>query len=366
LNHLVEKVRAVLAVRADREALQRERERTDYLQGEIDERFNEGEIIGRSAAMQELYRRIRKVAETPSSVLVIGESGTGKELVARAIHRLSGRRSLPFVRVNCGALAEGVLESELFGHERGAFTGAVRQRRGRFELADGGTLFLDEIGEITPATQVKLLRVLQEKTFERVGGESTIQVDVRLVAATNRDLEAAVRNGSFREDLFYRLYVIPLELPALRRRREDIPLLCDHFLDRLAREMARPRPTLQEEALKLLMQYDWPGNVRELENVLERAFVLCDGSTIGIADLPFSGRGAEPASWLPPGVVPLREAVELLEKELITRALEEARGVKQEAARRLGLKPSVLYYKLEKYGFQGSPDTPENGEEEAS
>jgi two-component system response regulator HydG len=201
--------------------------------------------------------------------------------------------------------------------------------------------------------------------FERVGGESTIQVDVRLVAATNQDLEAAVRNGSFREDLFYRLYVIPLVLPPLRRRREDIPLLCDHFLDRLAREMARPRPKLEEEALKLLMQYDWPGNVRELENVLERAFVLSDGETIGIADLPFAGKDAEPAGWFPPGVVPLREAVELLEKELVRRALREARGVKQEAARRLGLKPSVLYYKLEKYGFQSSSDAQDKGEEEA-
>jgi transcriptional regulator with GAF, ATPase, and Fis domain len=237
----------------------------------------------------------------------------------------------------------------------------VRQRRGRFELADGGTLFLDEIGEISAATQVKLLRVLQEKSFERVGGELTIRVDVRVVAATNRDLEAAVRQGIFREDLFYRLYVIPLELPPLRQRREDIPLLCDHFLDRLAREMGRPRPTLLEEALKLLMQYDWPGNVRELENVLERAFVLCDGEAIRIADLPFTPRVAEPVGWFPPGVVPLREAVELLEKELIRRAMEEARGVKQEAARRLDLKPSVLYYKLEKYGFPGTSELPETG-----
>ena len=205
---------------------------------------------------------------------------------------------------------------------------------------------------------------MQEKTFERVGGEKTIQIDVRLVAATNRDLEAAVRQGGFREDLFYRLYVIPIDLPPLRERREDIPLLCDHFLDRLAQEMGRPRPTLQEAALTLLTQYDWPGNVRELENVLERAFVLCDRETIGIADLPFAEKGAEPAAWLPPGVVPLREAVELLEKELIRRALEEARGVKQEAARRLGLKPSVLYYKLEKYGFPGSSEVSGAGEKE--
>ena len=259
-----------------------------------------------------------------------------------------------------------MLESELFGHERGAFTGAVRQRRGRFELADGGTLFLDEIGEIPVATQVKLLRVLQERTFERVGGEQTLKVDVRVIAATNRDLRESVRQGTFREDLFYRLYVIPLDLPPLRQRREDVAILCDHFLDRLSEEMGRPRPTLEEGALKLLMQYDWPGNVRELENVLERAFVLCDGGRIRVRDLPFRSRADSPPGWFPPGVVPLREAVELLERELIRRALEESGGVKQEAARRLGLKPSALYYKLEKYGFPSSRETDPGGEESRS
>ena len=356
LGHLIEKVRAILRIRADREALERERERASYLQSEINERFNDGEIVGRSTRMQELYTRILKVAETPSSVLVTGESGTGKELVARAIHRLSPRSDDAFIRVSCGALAQGVLESELFGHERGAFTGAMRQRRGRFELADGGTLFLDEIGEIPAATQVRLLRVLQEKSFERVGGEKTLQVDVRLIAATNRDLKRAVQDGTFREDLFWRLYVIPLELPPLRERREDIPLLCDHFLGRLAQRMVRPRPVLGEGALKLLQQYDWPGNVRELENVLERAFVLCEGGVIRIEDLPFMSRSGAQADWFPPGVVPLRGAVERLEMEMIRRAMEAAGGVKQEAARQLGLKPSVLYYKLEKYGIPNPPD----------
>ncbi len=354
LAHLIEKIHAILRIRADREALERERERSLYLQEEIDERFNDGEIIGRSQRMQELYARIIKVAGTPSSVLVTGESGTGKELVARAIHRLSSRKNGPFIRVNCGALAEGVLESELFGHEKGAFTGAVRQRRGRFELADGGTLFLDEIGEISPATQVKLLRVLQDRTFERVGGEKTISVDVRLVAATNRDLKRAVQDGIFREDLFYRLHVIPIELPALRERREDVVLLCEHFLDRLSRRMTRNRPSLAPGALKLLEQYDWPGNVRELENVLERAFVLCEGGEIRVEDLPFGTLADNQPQWLPAGVVPLREAVELLERELLRRAMEESRGVKLEAARKLGLKPSVLYYKLEKYGLSTS------------
>lgn len=357
LGHLIEKIHAILRIRADREALERERERSLYLQEEIDERFNDGEIIGRSQRMQDLYARIIKVAGTPSSVLVTGESGTGKELVARAIHRLSSRSGGPFIRVNCGALAEGVLESELFGHERGAFTGAVRQRRGRFELADGGTLFLDEIGEISPATQVKLLRVLQDRTFERVGGEKTIGVDVRVVAATNRDLKRAVQDGIFREDLFYRLHVIPIELPALRERREDVALLCEHFLDRLSRRMTRKRPTLTAGALKLLEQYDWPGNVRELENVLERAFVLCDGGEIRVEDLPFGTLEESHSQWLPAGVVPLREAVELLERELLRRAMVESEGVKLEAARKLGLKPSVLYYKLEKYGLS----TPQTG-----
>jgi two-component system, NtrC family, response regulator HydG len=356
LGHLVEKVRSIIRIGADREALERERERASYLQAEIDRRFNDGEIVGRSPRMQDLYGRLIKVAETPSSVLVMGESGTGKELVAHAIHRLSPRSGGPFIRVNCGALAEGVLESELFGHEKGAFTGAVRQRRGRFELADGGTLFLDEIGEISPATQIRLLRVLQEKSFERVGGEKTIQVDVRVIAATNRDLKKAVQDGGFREDLFWRLYVIPIELPPLRDRREDVPLLCDHFLDRLAQQMTRPRPILGDGALKLLQQYDWPGNVRELENVLERAFVLCDGGVIRIEDLPFASSPGTQTEWFPPGVVPLRDAVERLEKEMIRRAMNAAGGVKQEAARQLGLKPSVLYYKMEKYGIPIGPD----------
>ncbi len=358
LGHLVEKVRAVVRIRIDREALERERERSTYLEQEINERFGDGEIVGRSPVMRSLYATILKVAETPSSVLITGESGTGKELAARAIHRLSARRGGPFIRVNCGALAEGVLESELFGHERGAFTGAVRQRRGRFELADGGSLFLDEIGDVTPAIQVKLLRVLQEKSFERVGGERTLEVDVRVIAATNRDLRQAVQDGRFREDLFWRLHVIPIEIPPLRDRREDIPALCDHFLERFSRQFGRSRPVLDDGALKLLQQYDWPGNVRELENVLERATVLCEGGRIRLQDLPFGGEAGARTNWIPPGVMPLRETVDRLEIELIRRALQDSGGVKQEAARLLGLKPSVLYYKLEKYGIESGPERP--------
>ena len=352
MAQLQEKVRRVLSVLEERRLLERERDRSALLHDEVEAIFDEGRLIGRSDRMVELFRQIEKVAATPSSVLILGESGTGKEVVARAIHRRSGRRDGPFVKVNCGALAEGVLESELFGHERGAFTGAVRQRRGRFELADGGTILLDEIGEITPALQVKLLRVLQERSFERVGGEETLQVDVRVLAATHHDLRAGVGEGRFREDLYYRLFVIPLEVPPLRARRGDIPLLAEHFLTRLCLEMGRPPAALSADALGLLKVYDWPGNVRELENVLERALVLCEGGEITPADLPFRApAGSHAGLILPEEIVPLREAVEELERALITRALAEAGGVKAEAARLLDLKESALYYKLEKYGL---------------
>jgi two-component system response regulator HydG len=351
---LLEKVRRIMALQDERGELERQRERASLLLDEEDGRFNEGRIVGTSEPMRDLYRQIEKVADSPSSVLILGESGTGKELVARALHKQSRRREGPFIKVNCGALAEGVLESELFGHERGAFTSAVRLKRGRFELADGGTILLDEVAEVTPAVQVKLLRVLQEREFERVGGEETLTVDVRVIAATNRDLKAAVESGRFREDLYYRLYVIPLRLPPLRRRREDIPLLSAHFLQRLCREMARPQVQVDPEALRLLTLYDWPGNVRELENVLERALVLCEGERITPLDLPFDRpRGAAPLT-LPPGFRPLREVVEDVERQMIERAMESAGGVKVEAARLLDLKPSVLYYKLDKYGLSGA------------
>jgi len=336
--------------------LERQREAALVLKEEVADRWSDGRIVGRSPAMQSLFRQIEKVADSSSSVLVMGESGTGKELVARALHLQSRRREGPFIRVNCGALAEGVLESELFGHEKGAFTGALRRKRGRFELADSGTILLDEIAEVPPPVQVKLLRILQEREFERVGGEETLSVDVRVIAATNRDLKAEVDAGRFREDLFYRLYVIPLRLPPLRERRDDIPLLCDHFLARLCREMARPPVTLEPEALNLLMVYEWPGNIRELENILERAIVLCEGSRVTPSDLPFTRRDATPAVRLPAAFQPLREVVEEVERQMIARAMEAAGGVKTEAARLLDLKPSVLYYKLEKYGLlPGSP-----------
>ena len=365
LDHLLEKVRKVWAIVEERREREREREHYQLFREEVAERLGGGEIVGQSRVMQDLFRTIDKVAASQSSVLVLGESGCGKELVARAIHARSPRSAQPFVRVNCGALAEGVLESELFGHEKGAFTGAMKQRRGRFELADGGTILLDEIAEVPPATQVKLLRVLQERELERVGGEETLRVDVRVIAATNRDLTAEVSAGRFREDLYYRLYVIPLEVPPLRDRSEDIPLLCQHFIGRICRAMGRPPVEIDSEASKLLRVYRWPGNVRELENVVERAIVLCEDDRILPRDLPFAGTEMEPEISIGGGFPPLREVVERVERQMIERAMKSARGVKTEAARLLELKPSVLYYKLEKYGWK-DPETSPDGSTEGS
>jgi two-component system response regulator HydG len=351
MDQLAAKVEQARRTREDRLSLRRERERREYLEEEIGESFNAGQIVGRSRPMLELFATLEKVARSDSSVLITGESGTGKELVARAIHLQSRRRGGAFVRVNCGALPEGVLESELFGHERGAFTGALRQRRGRFELAEGGTLFLDEIVDIGAAVQVRLLQVLQEREFERVGGEETVHVDVRVVAATNRVIREEVAAGRFREDLFYRLYVIPIHLPPLRQRKEDIPLLVDHFVRRLCAGMGRSPLRVEDAAQRLLSFYDWPGNVRELENALERAIVLCEGERLTEADLPFLDRASRRPLEIPAGLVPLEEALDRLERTLLERAMEQAEGVKAEAARLLEIKPSALYYKLEKHGL---------------
>jgi two-component system NtrC family response regulator len=260
--------------------------RNRYLTQELQERYQFSNIIGKSPVMQRIYELIEKVAPSKASVLITGESGTGKELIARAIHFNSPRRDLPFISVNCGALPETLLESELFGHERGAFSGAVSQRKGRFELAHEGTLFLDEISEMSFPLQVKLLRVLQEMEFERVGGSQTLKVDVRLVAASNRILKTEVAEGRFRSDLFYRLNVVHVQLPALRERRDDIPLLVNHFLGKFSREVGRPQLSMDAEAMRCLLDYSWPGNVRELENVIERSIILCAGDQIGARDFP--------------------------------------------------------------------------------
>ena len=308
-------------------------------------------VIGSGPAMQKVYELTRQVARSNASVLLLGETGTGKELIAAAVHQLSPRANRPYVRVNCGALTESLLESELFGHVRGSFTGAIDNRTGRFEAAHTGTVFLDEINSTTPKLQVKLLRVLQEREFERVGGEATVHVDVRVIAATNRVIRDEVAAGRFREDLFYRLYVIPIHLPPLRERKEDIPLLVDHFVQRLCTGMGRPPLPVEDAALRLLSLYDWPGNVRELENALERAIVLCEGDRLSERDLPFLERTRAGKLELPAGVVPLEDALDHLERTLLARALEASGGVKAEAARRLGIKPSALYYKLEKHGL---------------
>ena len=330
------------------------REQNEYLREEMKNAFSGYEIIGSSEEMKKIFALLAKVARSESTVLVQGESGTGKELIARYIHYNSRRSHGPFIKVNCAALAEGVLESELFGHEKGAFTGSIKQRKGRFELADHGTIFLDEIGDLAPPVQVKLLRVLQEGEIERVGAEKTMKIDVRVIAATNHDLPAMVKNGQFREDLFYRLNVIPMQLPPLRKRKSDIPELVKFFLSRLARENKRPEVSLDEEAMKALVEYPWPGNIRELENVLERAVVLCDADRITIHELPFVEEvspSLDERQLAAPLQGNLDERLAEMEKQLLKDAMIEACGVKTRAARALGIKTSTLYYKLEKYGL---------------
>ena len=320
------------------------------LKRQVETRPKVDDMIGSSAAMESVMETLRQVAPTRATLLILGESGTGKELVARALHTLSPRAKAPFVAVHCAALAENLLESELFGHEKGAYTGATERRKGRFELADGGTLFLDEIGEISPATQVKILRVLEERKFERVGGQETIEVDVRLVAATNRDLQAMVAAGSFREDLFYRLNVVELRLPPLRDRTGDIPLLVGHYLERLARENNRPVPSITSEALESLCGYHWPGNIRELRNVLERMVVLTRGDKLGLREVPaFIRAGLGPARS--PGASAAL-SLDQAEKRMIQDALKVHEGNRTEAARQLGISRRTLHRKLNEYGLR--------------
>ncbi|MCA8922638.1 MAG: sigma-54-dependent Fis family transcriptional regulator [Planctomycetes bacterium] len=327
------------------------------LRDEINQRF--GSLIGGSPSMQRVFELIAKVSETTTPVLVLGESGTGKELVARELHRRSPRADGPFITVNCAALAEGLLESELFGHERGAFTGAVQSKKGKFELAHEGTLFLDEVGEIPLATQVKLLRFLQEKEMERVGGNRLIKVDVRVVCATNRNVKELIADGRFREDLFYRINVITVEMPPLRERREDIPLLVEALLRRHAANTGL-QGTVADDAMNLFQIYEWPGNVRELENVLERALVLADAGASGHRrisgkDLPAEiqgGEGAPAAQREYMEASGLSDQIERIEREIIRKALVEAQWNQTKAAKALHLKRSSLQYKMKKYELQ--------------
>jgi len=334
-----------------RRLLQENRE----LRAALGERQRLEGVVADSAAMQEVLSLVQRVAPSEATVLVRGESGTGKELIAKALHHASARAGGPLVRVNCAALPEGLLEAELFGHEKGAFTGAVAARQGRFETAHGGTLFLDEIGDLPLHLQVKLLRALQEREIERVGSSRPLPVDVRLVAATHRDLEAMIRRGAFRDDLYYRLNVVTIALPPLRERRADIPPLLDHFLARFARATGKPIRGFTGEARAALLRHDYPGNVRELENLVERAVVLTRDDVIGLGDLPSGvasgARAAREATTLP-------GALEALERRMIGEALDRAAGVQTRAAEALGVSERVLRYKLQKYGLNGDARPP--------
>ncbi len=323
------------------------------LKEQLREKFKVDFIVSASRQMEEALNLVGRVSRSSATILILGESGTGKELIARAIHYSSPRADKPFVKVNCAALPENLLESELFGHEKGAFTGAVARRVGRFELADQGSIFLDEIGDLSPSLQMKLLRVLQEKEFERVGSNQTIRSDVRVIAATNRNLEEAIQKGTFREDLYYRLNVVTISLPPLRERKEDIPLLVEHFLKKYNRENKKNVASLSKEARDLLMRYDYPGNVREVENIVERAVVLCRGDTLTTQDLPLNLREgkAEAALERDRGTQSLPDTLEEIERQLILKALERSGGVQTKAAEELGISERVLRYKMKKYSL---------------
>jgi two-component system NtrC family response regulator len=323
------------------------RRETKDLREKLTERYDFSNIVGQSAEMRAVFKSVEQVAKSRATVLVSGESGTGKELIASALHHNSGRRDRPFVKLHCAALAESLLESELFGHERGSFTGADRRRIGRFESADGGTLFLDEIGEISPAVQVKLLRVLQEHEFERVGGNQTLNVDVRLVVATNRDLKKLVEQGKFREDLYYRLNVISVTLPPLRERKDDIPALAMHFLRRFALENGKPVERIDPDAMRVLRAHQWPGNVRELENVLERAVVLVEGTVVTTRHLPSEFEDPKRDD----GGIPRIPGASLadLERYAILHTLEAVGGSTTQAAQILGISVRKVQYRLREY-----------------
>jgi two-component system NtrC family response regulator len=320
----------------------------------LTDRYRYGNIIGKSKEMIKIYDMIEKVSQSKASIMITGPSGTGKELIAKAIHFSSPRKNMPFVSINCGALTETLLESELFGHEKGAFTGAVTMKKGRFELADGGTLFLDEVGEMSAPLQVKLLRVLQEMEFERVGGTRTIEVDVRIVAASNRKLKQDVDEGVFREDLFYRLNVVQIEVPTLKERLEDLPLLVAHFIEK-HRPSNRADIELAPDAWKALYSHSWPGNIRELENVIESALVMSSDSTITLDDLPNYVMRKEEEKIDLDKIVPrnlnLNEALEHIEGQLILRALKASDNVQSRAAEMLGISRHVMHYKMKKYGL---------------
>ncbi len=344
LDHLVTVVRKALEFRA----LQDENRK---LREELGRRYEFDNIIGRSPAMQEIFATIERVAPTRATVLLAGESGVGKDLIARAIQYHSPRRDRPFVKINCTAIPENLMESELFGYEKGAFTGASASKPGKFEQADTGTVFLDEIGDVPPAIQVKLLRVLQEREFERLGSNKTRHIDVRIVAATNQDLRAALEQGTFREDLYYRLNVVPINIPPLRERREDIPFLAEHFVKRLAPAVGSAVEGITDEAVQRLAAYHWPGNVRELENVIERSLVLCSGTRLEAGDIKMD-TAPRPRNHAADNFLPDGMTLDEYEQAVIREALRRAQGNKSQAARLLGLTRNALRYRLSQMGLE--------------
>jgi transcriptional regulator with PAS, ATPase and Fis domain len=326
------------------------REENRTLREALGQRYHYDNIVAHSEKMQAVLALIERVAPTNSTVLLGGESGVGKDLIAHAIHQHSHRASGPFVKINSTAIPENLLESELFGYEKGAFSGAATSKPGKFELADKGTLFLDEIGDVPPAIQVKLLRVIQERSFERLGGTKTLKVDVRLVAATNRDLRAALEDGTFREDLYYRLNVVAIDIPPLRDHKEDIPALANFFLEKFARESGKSIKGITPAAMSLLMNFHWPGNIRELENIIERGVTLSSGSTLDAADIHLDSSPSRIAAGAAPAVLPEGFTLDQWEEEAIREALRRANGNKSQAARALGLSRNALRYRLSKMG----------------
>jgi len=326
-----------------------------FLRSEITRRYSFKSIIGKSRKMQEVYAKIEQIADTRTTVLITGESGTGKELVARALHFNSSRKEKPFITINCAALPESLIESELFGHERGAFTDAQARKMGQFELADNGTLLMDEVADLSHATQAKLLRVLQEKEFTRVGGTRMIRVDVRVITATNKNLHEALKQGNFREDLYYRINVVPIHLPPLRDRKEDLPLLINHFLTKKAEEEGHPPKEISPEAVGLMMNYDWPGNVRELQNIIEQVVTLCSNSVIHSEDLPDFFRKQIKSTTLKEqalsGKISFEHAVTEFERDIIIEALKKTRYIQTHAADLLGISRRILKYKMDLFGI---------------
>jgi putative PEP-CTERM system response regulator len=322
---------------------------------EMDKSFDFGNILGKSKGMKDIFKMVKQIADSKSTVLIMGESGTGKELISRAIHYNSNRKNYPFVTINCAAIPETLIESELFGHEKGAFTNAIEKKLGRFEVAHQGTLFLDEIGELSLTTQAKILRFLEEKEFNRVGGSKTIKVDVRLITATNKDLNQMIKKGSFREDLYYRINVVPIVIPPLRERKEDIPILIDHFINKFSVENNKNVKGINKEALEFLMQYEWPGNVRELENLIERVIALTSNEYIPANELPYSFKNIPKINGLKESVldgkVSFLQAEEEFEKEVILDALKKTNYIQSHAAEILGISRRILKYKMDKLGI---------------